>query len=801
MASSSLLVLFFLFPYYYYLLLFAPAAEAAAGTATAATNHHEILQPYVVYMGSSSSTANIANGEGAASHAAAAELSHLQLLSSIIPRQESERISLIHSYNHAFRGFSAMLTEREASVLSGRSEIVSVFPDLMLQFHTTRSWDFLHLAESASPSRDFHYQHGSSDVIIGVIDTGIWPESPSFNDKGIGKIPLRWKGVCMEGPDFKKFNCNRKLIGARYYDLPKIKRHGFNTTSDLSNSRRNASGSPRDSVGHGTHTTSIAGGAVLNASYYGLARGTARGGLTSARIATYKACSVEGCSGSTILKAIDDAINDGVDIISISIGMSAIFQMGFLSDPIAIGAFHAEQMGVMVVCSGGNDGPDPYTVVNSAPWTFTVAASNIDRDFHSLVILGNGKAFHGSAINFSNLTRSERYPLAFGEDVAGTFAAVSDARNCYPGALDSKKVAGKIVVCVDSIPSVSRQIKKLVVEDAKAKGLILINEDKIGWPFDSGVFPFAEVGDTAGHEILNYINSTKNPTATILKTVDVPRVRPAPVVAYFSSRGPGGLTENILKPDIMAPGVAILAAMIPQSEAGSVPKGEKPSRFGIKSGTSMACPHVTGAAAFIKSVHRQWSSSMIKSALMTTASISNNMGKSLTNSFGKITNPHEIGVGEIDPVRALNPGLVFETTTTDYLLFLCYCGYSQKNIRSLSNTNFNCPKASYDELVSNINYPSISIGKLNRHGGAKMVKRTVTNVGSANTTYTATTHAPVGFVVQVLPKKIVFKEGLTKASFKASFYGKEAPKGYNFGSITWSDGLHTVRVVFAVNVE
>lgn len=132
---------------------------------------------------------------------------------------------------------------------------------------------------------------------------------------------------------------------------------------------------------------------IGNANYFGLANGTARGGLTSARIATYKACADEGCSGATILKAIDDAVKDGVDVISISIGMTSGFQTDFLADPIAIGAFHAAQRGVAVVCSAGNDGPDPYSVTNTAPWIFTVAASTIDRKFESTVVLGNGMSF------------------------------------------------------------------------------------------------------------------------------------------------------------------------------------------------------------------------------------------------------------------------------------------------------------------------------------------------------------------------------------------------------------------------
>jgi subtilisin family serine protease len=166
------------------------------------------------------------------------------------------------------------------------------------------------------------------------------------------------------------------LIGARYYG------------------KKDPKGSPRDFNGHGSHTASTAAGAIVNnASYFGLAKGTARGGSPSARIAAYKACTEKGCSGGTLLKAIDDAIKDGVDIISISIGFSSEFLSEYLSDPIAIGAFHAEQRGVMVVCSAGNDGPDPSTVVNTAPWIFTVAASNIDRNFQSSVVLGNEKSF------------------------------------------------------------------------------------------------------------------------------------------------------------------------------------------------------------------------------------------------------------------------------------------------------------------------------------------------------------------------------------------------------------------------
>lgn len=178
------------------------------------------------------------------------------------------------------------------------------------------------------------------------------------------------------------------------------------------------------------------------------------------------------------------------------------------------------------------------------------------------------------------------------------------------------------------------------------------------------------------------------------------------------------------------------------------------------------------------------------------------MGKPLTNNSGSFASPHETGVGEIKPLKALNPGLVFETETKDYLRFLCYFGYSERNIRSMSKyTNFNCPRNSIDNLISNINYPSISISKLDRHSAAKIVKRTVTNVGLQNVTYISRVNAPSGLAVKVLPQKLVFVKGVKRISFRVSFYGKEAAGGYNFGSITWSDNRHSVQMIFAVNVQ
>ncbi|KAL8159645.1 hypothetical protein V2J09_001182 [Rumex salicifolius] len=709
---------------------------------------------YIVYMGGS-------NGE---EDIKVAESAHLHFLSSVISRENGKRVKLGHVFYHAFRGFSAMLTDKEASLISGNEGVVSVFPDRKLKLHTTRSWDFL-AEEEGIPSFHQYYQSFSTadDVIIGVIDTGIIPESPSFSDKGIAEIPPRWKGVCMIGSDSNKNFCNRKLIGARYYDAT------------------NQTSTPRDQVGHGTHTASTAAGSkVANAGYFGLAKGTARGGLTTARIAAYKVCSEDGCPDSVILKGIDDALKDGVDFISASIGADTSSQTDFQNDPIAIGSFHAQQMGVMVVCAAGNEGPEAHTVTNTAPWLLTVAASTIDRDFVSTIVLGNGLSFKGNAISISNMTKSGKYPLAYAGDLAADSTPESEASNCMAGSLDNKRAAGKIILCIgkNGNAGVLMKKKKLVVKDAGGIGMVYASTSSKGKPpFNAAAFPFIKVGDSDGQQILNYINSIKNPTATILASVTVPRIRSAPLVADFSSRGPETLTQHILKPDIMAPGVAILAAVVPENGREDYPIGQKPSKFGFKSGTSMACPHVT-------------------------AITKNNMQHGLTNGTGETASPHEAGVGEISPIKALNPGLVFPTTTEDYRYFLCYYGYSTKVVQDMtSKTDFKCPKGSSESLISNINYPTISIGEI-KSNQKRIIRRKVMNVGFPDSVYSVTVDAPPELKVSVSPKKIVFREGITKASFNVTFVAKFGAhqEGYKFGSLTWSDGKHDVRVVFAVNL-
>jgi subtilisin family serine protease len=189
-------------------------------------------------------------------------------------------------------------------------------------------------------------------------------------------LPARWKGACQTGAEFKATICNRKIIGARWYaggiDAEVLKSEYM---------------SPRDKNGHGTHVAStIAGGEVRNASFGGLAAGVARGGAPRARLAIYKPCWDKNggttCGDAAILAAIDDAINDGVDVLSLS--------LGFIDEEIP-GTLHAVARGITVVFAAGNVGPDAKTVTNVSPWVLTVAASTIDRSFPTMMTLGNNE--------------------------------------------------------------------------------------------------------------------------------------------------------------------------------------------------------------------------------------------------------------------------------------------------------------------------------------------------------------------------------------------------------------------------
>lgn len=298
----------------------------------------------------------------------------------------TQSATMLYSYENVVHGFSTRITAAEAELLQKQDGILSVVPELVYELHTTRTPEFLGLGKG---SESFPASGSVSDVIVGVLDTGVWPESPSFDDTGLGPVPSSWKGECELGKNFNSSSCNKKLIGARYF--LKGYEASFGPIDETTESK-----SPRDDEGHGTHTsTTAAGSAVSGADFFGFASGTARGMAPSARIAVYKICWIGGCMGTDILAALDKAIADGVNVLSLSIGGGSA---DYSRDSIAIGAFAATGLGIFVSCSAGNAGPSPGSLSNVAPWITNVGAGTLDRDFPAYVTLGNGKNFSGVSL-------------------------------------------------------------------------------------------------------------------------------------------------------------------------------------------------------------------------------------------------------------------------------------------------------------------------------------------------------------------------------------------------------------------
>ncbi|XP_024544835.1 subtilisin-like protease SBT3.9 [Selaginella moellendorffii] len=622
-------------------------------------DHARSKASYIVYLGG---TRGIA--------AETLTTTHQNILARAIGSEEGAAGAMIYSYKHALSGFAAYLTDEQANVLSEMPEVLSIFPSRTLELQTTRSWDFLGLPrtpQAALPGNAI--PTGSSDVIIGILDTGIWPESKSFDDTGMAPVPARWNGACENAPGTNAsvvVHCNKKIIGAKYY------RAGLSPNASIAYSN------PRDFAGHGTGVSAIAAGMpVKNVSMEaGLAQGDARGGFPAARIAMYKVCWGFQCYDIDIVAALDDAINDGVDIISLSLGDDPVV---YSVDSIAIGAYHAIERGIVVSCACGNSGRVPGSVTNVAPWIFTVGASSIDR-----------------------------------------------------------KVT------------------------------------------PNGSFPFS----------------------------------PAPIAASFSSRGPNIISPDIIKPDVIAPGLDILSAWSPVA---GVRSRRHPGTgfnwtfirtdYAIASGTSFACPHVTGTIAYVKSIHPTWSPAAIKSAIMTTATTVDNQNHPITEEDGSPANVFSIGSGQIQPAKALDPGLVYDTTPNDYILYLCSGGYTQEQIRNITGDNSTtCPR---DNALSSLNYPSICFNALN---GSQTLQRTVTNVGAANAVYQARIEAATDkrLSIAVSPAKLTFTGSGQKLSFNVTVLfsaGTAAQESsaaallWVFSALAWEDGTHVVKSPIAVSVN
>ncbi|KAL4605811.1 hypothetical protein ACB092_09G056600 [Castanea dentata] len=698
---------------------------------------------YIIYMG------------GLQGAGTSAMVDHHNMLLTAIGDEEVARESKLYTYRKSFNGFVAKLLPNEVKRLSAEKRVVSVFPSTVRKLHTTRTWDFLGLSETLSREN----AKRESDIVIGLLDSGIWPEAPSFNDTGYGPVPIKWRGKCVNFT-----GCNRKVVGAKY----------FNLNQDYSD---RDTPSPIDDTGHGTHTSSTAAGVFAkDASLHGLGTGTARGGVPSARIAMYKVCWDSGCSDADVLAAFDEAIADGVDLISASMGGPS---RSFFEDPIAIGSFHAMKKGILTSCSAGNDGPAASTVENVAPWIMTVAASGIDRQFRTLATLGNGKYISGISINTFS-PEKKMYPLTSGALAANVSERYGNASACDFGTLDQNEVMGKIVYCLGS------NGQDYTIKRTGGAGAIMMLDSDTDTAY-STVIPGTSIFPRDSKLIEQYISSTKNPQAVIQKTITI-NVS-APFVASFSSRGPQIISLNILKPDISAPGVNILAAYSTLTTTTGYPNDDRHTVFNIISGTSMACPHASAAAVYVKSFHPDWSPAAVKSALMTTAT-----------PMKIIEEDAELGSGsgQINPTQAVNPGLIYDISMSDYISFLCKEGYNHTAIGLIvgGTDKIDCSKFKPAQGTDGLNYPTMYT-KL--HSNSTSISatfyRTVTNVGYAMSVYTSKVTSLSGLLVKVIPETLKFSKLNESQSFTVEVKGSLEPTGSKQLSalLEWSDSKYNVK--------
>ncbi|OEL13285.1 Subtilisin-like protease SBT1.2 [Dichanthelium oligosanthes] len=677
---------------------------------------------------------------------------------------EDER--LVHSYHHVASGFAARLTKRELDALSAMPGFVAAVPNQVYRLLTTHTPQFLGLD---LPRSGRNYTGFGEGVIIGVLDSGIYPFHPSFSGDDMPPPPAKWKGRC----DFNASACNNKLIGARSFE------------SDPS---------PLDQDGHGTHTSSTAAGALVpGAQVLGQGSGTASGIAPRAHVAMYKVCGDE-CSSADILAGIDAAVGDGCDVISMSLGGPTL---PFYKDSIAIGTFGAVEKGIFVSLAAGNDGPSDSTLSNDAPWMLTVAAGTMDRLIAAQVHLGNGATFDGESVFQPNISTTVTYPLVY----AGA-SSTPDANLCGNGSLDGFDVKGKIVLCDRGV--VARLDKGAEVKRAGGFGMILANQFADGYSTsaDAYVLPASHVSYDAGVDIKKYINSTANPVAQIIFKGTILGTSPAPAITSFSSRGPSVQNPGILKPDITGPGVSVLAAWPFQVGPPSAPVLPG-ATFNFESGTSMSTPHLSGIAALIKSKHPDWSPAAIKSAIMTTADPTDKSGKPIVNEQHEPANWFATGAGQVNPDKALDPGLVYDIAPAEYIGFLCGM-YTSKEVSVIARRSVDCSTITVIP-DSVLNYPSISLTLPSATNSTAPVvaSRALKNVGEASAVYSARVDIPgtVPVKVTVTPSSLQFTAVNQVLNFTVSVWREQSSDAmFVQGSLVWASDKHAVRSPVSISL-
>jgi len=668
----------------------------------------------------------------------------------------------VYDYGATYNGFAAELTAGQAEGLEKVEGVLAVTPDEIRQPDTSHTPSFLGIDQPGGLwSKLGGVGNAGEGIVIGVVDTGIWAEHPSFSDKPseggqeYGPIPQGWlkKDRCQPGEGFQNSDCNKKLIGAQFFyegfGLDQIAERDFL--------------SPRDYNGHGSHTASTAGGnngiqATGDAAGFGKISGMA----PRARIAAYKVCWEDagdgGCANSDSMAAIDKAVADGVDVINFSISGT---RTNFL-DPVEVAFLFAADAGVYVAASAGNTN-GASQVAHPSPWITTVAASSHGLGGTGTVTLGNGATYTGAS-----LTRAVPSKPLIRSSAAGRAGANAESvRLCFnEDVLDPAKVSGKIIIC-DRGGNVLVD-KAAAAHAAGAAGMILANTSVPASATTTlailHIVPTVHVAAAAGDAIKAYLDANPATATASLSAAAISYGNPAPRMADFSSDGP--LTAgrgDVLKPDVSAPGVDVLAAVAPPGNHGRL--------FDIISGTSMSSPHVAGLGAAMKQLHPDWSPMMIKSAFMTT-------GFDVpATTFGIF----EFGGGHVRPNNAADPGLVFDHGFNDWLAFL-------KGQKLCCATSATIPSLD----ASDLNQASIAIGDL---AGSQTVTRTAKSVGSQSETYQFSVTGLTGITATPSVMSFTAAPG-SSTQFSVTFLRTTATLGtYQQGFITWTGSRgHVVRM-------
>jgi hypothetical protein len=723
--------------------------------------------PVASYTGGVAGIAATKPGDGAKVDAQSADVAaytgYLAVRQAAAAQQVGAQV--IYQYTYALNGFAARMSSAAAARLRRVPGVVRVTPDTLRKVDTWVTPGFLGLDDPANGlwAKAGGVGKAGENVVVGVLDTGVWPENKSFSDQGAGgrvayTPPKGWRGTCVAGERFKKADCNNKLIGARFYN------EGFGGANGVKSLFPYEFVSARDAVGHGSHTSSTAAGNnAVQAKVTGFPTRSISGMAPRARLAMYKVCwgrdePAAGCFGSDSIAAIDQAVADGVDVLNFSVGGSSA---DFL-DPVEVAFLNAAAAGVFVADSAGNDGPDAGTVEHPGPWVTTVGAGYHDHTWPATVTLSGG-AQPLTASGLSQTVSLGATPVVLAGAAAAAGASENDASLCIQGALDPLKVAGKVVVCDRGV--IGRNEKSKTISDAGGFGMILVNVEPVGLNADLHFVPSIHVDVADGEAIKDYVEANPGATAQITTNPQFV-IGPGREVVEFSSRGPLEATGDVLKPDVVAPGVDIVAATSPAILGRS---------WDMMSGTSMSSPHVAGLGALLKQLHPRWSPMAIKSALMTTAAT-----ETKNNPTPLAGTALDYGAGFVVPNSANDPGLVYDSRDIDWIKFLC--GVQPDDVGDL------CARTGAID-ASDLNQASIAVGDLL---DTQTITRTVTNVGPA-ATYQVSVSAPAGIEVAVNPTQLTVARGKT-ASYTVELHTAGAPLDeYAFGSLTWSDGTHQVR--------